>query len=86
MRNTVVPVTITKTASGYRAILNGTTHTAPPPRVRVSCTHTATGLKITEKARKAGVKLSGAIGPILSVGFLSKSSSVGKLRIALGVR
>jgi len=86
MRSAAVPVTITKTASGYQAILNGTPHTSKPRQFRVSCTHTATGLKITEKARKAKGKLAKAIGPILRVGFLSGSKSSGKLKIALGVR
>jgi hypothetical protein len=86
MRNAAVPVTITKTASGYQAVLNGKPYTSKPRRVRVSCTHTATGLKITEKARKAGGKLAKAIGPILGVGFSSTSQSSGKLKIALGVR
>lgn len=84
MRYAAVPVTITKTSSGYRATLNGTPHTSKPPHLRVSCTHTSTGLTITEKARRG--KLSRAVGPILRVGFTSKSSSSGKLKIGLGVR
>ena len=75
VRNTAVAVTITKTASGYQATLNGTNYTAKPKLVRVSCTHTKTGLKITEKVRKPRGKLSRAIGPILGVGFASKSNS-----------
>ena len=86
MRYAAVPVTITKTSSGYQATLNGTPHTAKPPRLRGSCTHTKTGLKITEKARKRGGKISRATGPILGVGFSSTSNSAGKLKIALGVR
>ena len=86
MRIAAVPVTITRTATGYQAIVKGQSHTPKPLPVRVSCTHTATGLTITEKARKAGVKLSRVTGPKLRVGFLSKSSSSGKLKIALTVR
>ena len=86
VKNAAVSVTITKTGSGYKAILHGTPRTSKPRRVRVSCTHTATGLKITEKARKAKGKLAKAVGPILGVGFASRSSSSAKLKIALGVR
>jgi hypothetical protein len=86
VKNEAVSVTITKTGSGYKAILHGTPRTSKPRRVRVSCTHTATGLKITEKVRKAKGKLAKATGPILGVGFASRSSSSAKLKIALGVR
>jgi len=86
MRSAAVPVTITKTASGYQAVVNAPPHAAKLPGIRVSCTHTATGLKITEKSRKRGGKLSRATGPILGVGFSSRSRSSGKLKIALGVR
>jgi len=86
MRNAAVSVSITKTGSGYTAILHGTPHTSKPRRLRVSCTHTATGLKITERAHKARGKLAKATGPKLGVGFLSGSSSAGNLKIGLGVR
>jgi hypothetical protein len=85
MTDLAVPVTITRTGSKYTAAVNGTSYT-PKPKVRVSCTHTATGMTITERARSPKAKLSSAVGPILGIGFASSSASPGTLKIALGVR
>lgn len=79
-----VPIRITKTASGYKATVKGTPSKPKNMRFRVACTRTAKSLKITLRP-KTGT-LAKAIGPILHVGFISRSSSPGKLKIALGVR
>jgi len=81
-----VPIHITKTASGYRMTVNGVTSKPTKMAFRVSCTRTATRLKTVVKSAVRGGKLSRVTGPKLGVGFLSTSSSSGKLKIALGVR
>ena len=81
-----VAIHITKTASGYKATVNGTTSKPKKMAFRASCTRTATSLKTTIRSTTRGGKLSKATGPILSVGFASSSASSAKLKIALGVR
>lgn len=85
MTDLAVPVTITRSGSKYTAAVDGTDYT-PKPKVRVSCTHTATGMTITERARSPKAKLTSVVGPTLGIGFSSSSSSSAKLNVALGVR
>src|SRR5206468_802236 len=80
-----VPIHITKTASGYKMTVNGVTSKPTKMPFRVSCTRTATTLKTVVKSAVRGGQLSRVTGPKLGVGFLSTSSSSGKLKIALGV-
>jgi hypothetical protein len=81
-----LPIHITKTAKGYKAIVKGTTSIPKKMAFRVSCKRTKTSLKTTIRSTKRGGKLSKAIGPILSAGFASSSASSATLKIALGVR
>jgi hypothetical protein len=81
-----VTVKISRSGSGYVATVSGTSYTPKRSALRISCTHTAHGLKATERAANRKTKLAAATGPILGIGFASTSSSAGKLKIALGVR
>jgi hypothetical protein len=81
-----VAVKISRSGSGYVATVSGTSYTPKRSALRISCTHTAHGLKATERAANRKTKLAAATGPILGIGFASTSSSAGKLKIALGVR
>lgn len=80
-----VPVTIARSGSGYSATVSGTSYKPKRSALLVSCTHTATGLKIVERPRSRKAKLATVIGPILGVGFSSGSTSSGKIKVALGV-
>jgi hypothetical protein len=86
MTNLAVPVTITRSGSKYVASASGMSYTPKSSAARISCTHTASGMTITERPRSRTAKLATVAGPILGVGFSSASSSPGKLKIALGVR
>jgi hypothetical protein len=55
-------------------------------RFAVTCKRSAKSLHIAVRPTSRKVKLANAIGPILTVGLSSKSSSTGKVKIALGVR
>lgn len=81
-----VPIHITKTASGYKMTVNGTTSKPKAMAFRVSCKKTATSLKTTIRPSARHGKLAKAIGPSLGVGFISGSSSSATLKIKLGVR
>ncbi len=81
-----VPVTIAHSGSGYSATVSGTSYKPKRSALLISCTHTATGLKIVERPRSRKAKLATVIGPILDVGFSSGSTSSGKIKVALGVR
>jgi hypothetical protein len=86
IQNVALPVKITRSGSNYVATVNGASYTPKSLSARVACTHTATGMTITERARKRGAKLASVTGPTLAVGFSSTSSTPGKLNVALGVR
>lgn len=79
------PVHITKTANGYTATVSGASSKGKP-KFRATCKRTRKGLQTTVRSASRNGKLAKAVGPILSVGFASSSSSPGKLKIALGVR
>jgi hypothetical protein len=80
-----VHVKITKTASGYQAVMSGMSYTPKSSALRISCTPTAHGLKATMRPKSRARKLAQVIGPKIGVGFWNRSSSAGKLKISLGV-
>jgi hypothetical protein len=81
-----VHVTITRSGSKYMAVMSGPSYTPKSSPLRISCTHTATGMSITERPRSRRAKLSQVTGPVLGVGLSSLSSSTGSVKVALGVR
>jgi hypothetical protein len=74
----------TRTGSGYSAQIAPTSKRPKlrPPRVRVSCRRTATGLHIKIRPLKRGQKLRSTVGPMLGLGVANPTGSPIKLRIS----
>jgi len=86
MTQKAVPLTITRTGSGYTATVSGMTSTSKRTALRIGCSTTAHGMKLSLRPKSRKAKLAKVIGPTVGIGFASSSSSPGKLQIALGVR
>jgi hypothetical protein len=70
-----VPITVTRTRSGYVGKATGTTHTLSGRLpLNISCRRVGRGLRFTLRPSARGTKLRQLIGPKLSVGFVNPTS------------
>ena len=86
-QRTAVPVKITRSGRGYRAVVNGSTFT---PRTRskviVTCRRKGGGLLISVKPRKRGQSLRQAVGPTLGVGIANLGKKPAPIRATFTVK
>jgi hypothetical protein len=70
-----VPITVTRTRSGYVGQATGMTHTLSGRLpLNISCRRVGRGLRFTLRPSARGTKLRQLIGPKLSVGFVNPTS------------
>jgi hypothetical protein len=82
-----VAVKFTRTRTGFRAHVHGTTHT-PSGRgpLSVSCRHLGTKLQFTLRARARGRKLRSVVGSAVGIGFVNPSRSPVTVHATIAVR
>lgn len=75
------PVKITRTASGYRAVVHGQVTKPKSLGYRMTCKRTSRSLAISVKPKSAKATLARAVGTKLELGLLSASSAPGTVKI-----
>lgn len=86
MAKRAAPVTIAHSGSGYSAHVNGMTTAPKSVGYRLSCSRTATSLKIAVKPTSRTANLKSAVGSKLEVAFQSGSSSSGTIKFSYTTR